>query len=299
MSKKISYDYVKTYIESFNYKLIENEYINNSTKMKMKCDKGHDVFMNWANFKTGKRCRECANEKMRSERKLDINIIREYVESFGYSLETDYYKNSRTPLDMRCDKGHNCSINWDNFKYGRRCKKCNNEKLNKRFKLSYDYVKNYIESFGFKLKSKEYINYEGYLKMECSNGHVFNKRFSVFRVSHKCPICGMSKGEEKIKDFLNKNNISFHYDKPYFKDLLSPLGNPLRPDFILPDLKIWIEYDGEFHFKKMYDDDNYDDMVVHDKIKNEYAQKHNWIMIRIPYWDFNKIETILNKELII
>lgn len=49
----------------------------------------------------------------------------------------------------------------------------------------------------------------------------------------------------------------------------------------------------------MYDDDNYVDMVVHDKIKNEYAQKHNWIMIRIPYWDFNKIETILNKELII
>ena len=29
MAKKMSYDYVKSYIESFNYKLIENEYINN------------------------------------------------------------------------------------------------------------------------------------------------------------------------------------------------------------------------------------------------------------------------------
>ena len=63
-----------------------------------------------------------------------------------------------------------------------------------------------------------------------------------------------------------------------------------------------IEYDGEQHFRpirfkgmKIEDSDvNFQIQKQRDLIKNKYCQDNNIILIRIPYWDFNNIETILN-----
>jgi hypothetical protein len=35
----------------------------------------------------------------------------------------------------------------------------------------------------------------------------------------------------------------------------------------------------------------------HDKIKYDYCQSHGIKLIYIPYWEFNNIANILNKEL--
>ena len=56
----------------------------------------------------------------------------------------------------------------------------------------------------------------------------------------------------------------------------------MRPDFILEDLKIWIEFDGEFHYDAIYDSDDHETLVIHDKIKDDYAKEHNWKLIRVP-----------------
>lgn len=122
---------------------------------------------------------------------------------------------------------------------------------------------------------------------------------AIYNVSNGCwcPMCSSSKGEKQIKQYLNINNINYIHDEPYFDDLLSDKGNPLRPDFILPEHKIWIEYDGEFHFKKMYDNDGHEIIKEHDKRKDEYAIENGWKLIRIPYTEFDNIENILEKEL--
>ena len=112
-----------------------------------------------------------------------------------------------------------------------------------------------------------------------------------------CPKCSKSKGEKRIYRYLKINNINFINDQEYFEDLKGIGGNPLRPDFILTNHKIWIEYDGEFHYKKMYDNDSYETLKIHDKRKDEYAKQHGWELIRIPYYDFDNIEEILKKEL--
>ena len=106
----------------------------------------------------------------------------------------------------------------------------------------------------------------------------------------------MSKGERKIEKFLKSNDIKFIFDQPYFDDLLSPYGNPLRPDFIIPNEKIWIEYDGEFHYKNCYEEDGHEKITINDKIKDKYAKDNNWKLIRIPYWEFENINKILEKE---
>lgn len=38
-------------------------------------------------------------------------------------------------------------------------------------------------------------------------------------------------------------------------------------------------------------------MIINDRIKNKYAKKYGWNLIRIPYWEFDNIETILNEKL--
>ena len=297
MPKKLTYEEVKNYIELQGYQLLSKEYINNHTKLKMICDKGHECEITFGNFKQGKRCRTCAFEKISQDRKLNYNYVKEYIELQGYALLENEYVKSDVPMKMKCNNGHICYISWDNFKYGRRCKECKYEGLSEKFRYSYDYVKNYIQSYGYKLLSKEYINNSTPLLIECTNGHKFHRTFGIFKLTQKCPIWSQTEGENKISEILTKLNKEFIYNKPYFNDLLSPKDNPLRPDFILPNEKIWIEYDGIFHYEKVYENDGHDDIVINDKIKNKYAKKHDWKLIRIPYWEFDNIETILNKEL--
>ena len=37
--------------------------------------------------------------------------------------------------------------------------------------------------------------------------------------------------------------------------------------------------------------------IVHDAIKNAYCEDHNIKLIRIPYWELNNVESILNNNL--
>ena len=142
-------------------------------------------------------------------------------------------------------------------------------------------------------------NKKVWIKCQNDDKHIsYNIYCSNFNKGRRCPECYISRGEHKIKTYLKNRKISHFNDLPYFNDLFGVNGGLLRPDFILPDYKIWIEYDGEFHYEKMYEGDYSDEIRIHDKRKDEYAKKHGWKLIRIPYWEFDNIENILEKELI-
>ncbi|MED3562272.1 zinc-ribbon domain-containing protein [Bacillus xiapuensis] len=134
----------------------------------------------------------------------------------------------------------------------------------------------------------------------CRFGHEFYSSI-VNRTTggNGCSICKESKGEKKIRLFLDKNNINF---KPQyeFNGLVGLGGKNLKFDFAIfkdSKLELVIEYDGEFHFNKYYDDDGYEKIVEHDKRKNQYCIENHIPLLRIPYWEFNNIEEILQKEL--
>lgn len=118
-----------------------------------------------------------------------------------------------------------------------------------------------------------------------------------------CPDCSKSKGEKLINEYLINN--CFYFDREYdkYKDLLSDSGNPLRFDFAIykdsTKLKVFklIEFDGQFHFKKQYDGDGHETIKYHDKLKNQYCKKNKISLLRIPYWDYDNIEQILQKKL--
>jgi len=116
-----------------------------------------------------------------------------------------------------------------------------------------------------------------------------------------CPKCKESKGEQKIRLYLEQNDIEYirenTFDDCKYKRLL-----PF--DFYLPKHNICIEFDGEQHFNPVrYSKDNtlmiskLHNIHIRDDIKTRYCIKNNIGLIRIPYWDINNINTILHDNI--
>lgn len=132
-------------------------------------------------------------------------------------------------------------------------------------------------------------------------GHIYEITPHNFLDSgNRCPKCGSSKGETETEGILKELNMN--YEPQYiFDDLLSDLGNPLRFDFAIFDkdnnLSFLYEYDGEFHYKKIYEDHDFEGQVYRDNLKNKYCKQNNIDLLRIPYWEFDSIEEILLDKL--
>ena len=76
-------------------------------------------------------------------------------------------------------------------------------------------------------------------------------------------------------------------------------------DFYFPDYNMCIEFDVIWHFEKVSwngcDDKQanivFQNTVKNDAIKTNYCKQNGIKLIRIPYWNLNNIESILDKEL--
>lgn len=134
----------------------------------------------------------------------------------------------------------------------------------------------------------------------CKKGHEWDAAIAN-RASLKrgCPYCNESKGEQRIREWLNENNIEYELQKEY-DSLLGTGGGNLSYDFYLPKQNILIEYQGEFHDGSSgdYSRINLKTQQEHDKRKRDYAKINNIELLEIWYWDFDNIENILKHKLI-
>jgi len=196
MSKKLMIEYVRSEIEKFGYKCLSEEYINNKTKLELECDKSHQYEVTWANFHTGWRCPYCVGLK-----KKTTEEIKKYVESFGYKCLSEEYINSKSKLDIQCDKGHQYRVTWDSIQQGKRCSICSGKK-----KKTIEEIIEYVESFGYKCLSNKYINANVKLELQCDTGHTYKGSWSILQRGKRCPYCaGLKKKTiEEIKGYIRK-----------------------------------------------------------------------------------------------
>ena len=119
-----------------------------------------------------------------------------------------------------------------------------------------------------------------------------------------CPYLTAYKGEEYIKQYLQKNNISFNIQQK-FSDLLGAGDGQLSYDFSIPDEKfgyILIEYNGIQHYEAndfFGGEEQFKKQKEHDKRKHDYAKKHGYKLITVKYtYDtYESVEEYLDKEL--
>ena len=119
-----------------------------------------------------------------------------------------------------------------------------------------------------------------------------------------CPFLITYRGENYIKQYLQKNNISFNTQKK-FSDLFGIGDGQLSYDFSISDEKhkyILIEYNGIQHYEAndyFGGEEQFKKQKEHDKRKRNYAKKHGYKLITIKYtYDtYESVEEYLDKEL--
>ena len=119
-----------------------------------------------------------------------------------------------------------------------------------------------------------------------------------------CPYLTTYKGEEYIKQYLQRNNVSFDVQQK-FSDLLGTSDGQLSYDFSILDEKhgyILIEYNGIQHYEAVDyfgGEEQFKKQKEHDKRKRDYAKKHGYKLITVKYtYDtYESIAEYLDKEL--
>ena len=113
--------------------------------------------------------------------------------------------------------------------------------------------------------------------------------------------CISSKGEAKISSVLEEMGIDYVKQKT-FDDCLSENGSLLRFDFFIPDRKILIEYDGEQHFNfrenGFFTEGNLIKIQERDRIKNEWTKNNSYVLKRISFLDYEKINVDYMEEIL-
>jgi len=279
----------------YDYSLVK--YIGSKTKVKIICKKCNNIFEQIASTHLdGRGCTKCANDKQSSNNEDFIskaNIV--HPGKYDYSLVE--YINAKTKVKIICKK---CNLVFLQLPHshlsGRGCRRC---KIRIEPYNSEDFIfkANIVHPGKYDYSLVEYINAKTKVKIICKK---CNSVFLQLPHSHLsgrgCPKCNESKGENRVAKYLSENNISFIPQKT-FKTLRDI--NPLFPDFYLDDLILLIEYDGHGHYIPCFGSTpeekqkNLEDTQRRDKVKNEWAKANNIPLLRIPYWDYDRIEELI------
>lgn len=257
------------------------------------CDKGHEFTKQAVKLETG--CPIC--------KKLQPDTEEDFLRKNPHNETLDVIfleGNNLSKIGIICEYcGNISSIAKHNFLSGEGCKFCSfkisalkkivpQEEILKRFRKVhgdyYDYSR---------------VNYLGKSKMIEIGCPKCGRWFWKFPMSHingyGCSFCNSSVGERRIVKWLDEHNIKFS-QQIKFEDLRDL--NPLSYDFLIGE-NILLEYNGEQHYKysKFFYKNLHDfhRQLHHDWMKRNYAKKHNYNLITIPYWKLNSVEEILEE----
>lgn len=154
---------------------------------------------------------------------------------------------------------------------------------------------NYCKEKGYKILSP-YVGNQEKILIDFNCGHKYHWiKPEHLKNNIGCPICSSSKGEKIIREYLEDNSINFKQEHK-FEDCKNKRSLPF--DFYIPKCNLCIEFDGEQHFKanNYFGEKEFELTQKRDNIKNKYCKNNNINLLRIPYWEIDSIEDILDKE---
>ena len=283
------------------------DYVNAHTKVKIKC-KIHGLFDQTAyDHLSGRGCKECGFKLSgETKRKTTQQFIKDARRVHGntYGYDKVDYKGNHTKVKIECKAHGIFDQTPSNHLNGYRCNKCGAESMSaRRKKTKQQFTKDAKRVHGnkFDYSHVDYISTGTKVKIKCKiKGHGFFDQTPNNHLSgqgcYKCADRYNSKGVKAIESFLKQNKIKYEREKR-FPNLRNK--QPLPLDFWLPKLKIAIEFDGAQHSTiGMFSatKDRLRSIQKRDRIKNKWAKKHGYIMIRISYLQLNNINEILFKE---
>ena len=266
------------------------EYINNHTKVIIRCIKHGEFKQTPGSHLSGHGCPTCSG-KIKLTTK---GFIEKAKEKHGnkYDYSNVEYINAHKKVIIRCVEHGEFKQQPGKHLSGRGCPTCANILTAKKLSLT---TEEFIEKAKKKHGNKydyskvEYINNHTKVIIRCIEHGEFKQRPSCHLSSSGCPIC-VNKTEAKVYDYLKKkyNNYNIiHQFKPnWCKNIDTERNLPF--DICIEELKLIIEIDGEQHFtcdsiyyKNDEDKKDFQQRRKIDLYKMEQAKKNGYHIIRL------------------
>ncbi|MBU8689510.1 hypothetical protein [Priestia megaterium] len=275
------------------------EYVNSNTHIEIKHNTcGHTWGVYPLSILKGSRCPNCYGNVKKTIEQFKQEVY-DLVGNEYEICENEGYKNANSTLMIRHNTcGHKYSIRRGDFLRGNRCPKCRGliKKTTEIFKEEVMKLTNkQYELVGEYKSAREHVEIKHNV---C--GHIWNIKPNNFLNGHRCPNCVTthnSKGIYSIKNYLSHRGISYTLEQK-FDDCFHKERLPF--DIFISKSNILIEFDGIQHFKPVGvfgGEETFEYRIKNDQIKNDYCIKHGIQLIRIPYWEQEKIDDILDSVL--
>ena len=269
------------------------EYKNNRTRVDVMCNVCGNTFSPKASsLYMGHGCPYCAGTVGKTTEQFvdEMSVKNPNVKILGK------YRNSKAKIETQCLR---CDYIWtptpNTLLRGSGCPKCSGLMR----KTQEEFVREMAEKHPTVTVVGEYINNRIKVKCFCNKckTYFFNTPHAMLSNGNGCSNCTISRGENRIKEWLNNNEIEYKVQH-IFKDCRDI--NVLPFDFYVPSCNTAIEYDGIQHFEPREffgGEESFNKLKEHDSIKNNYCIENNIRLLRIPYYRYDEIESILKNEL--
>lgn len=262
--------------------------------MHIKC--GREYYVTPADFLSGVRCPKCAYVDMgiRKRRSHEDFVKRsKRVHGDSYVVIGKYTKSSDKIKVRHADCGREYEVEANSFLMGSTCEVCSYKKRGTKTRIDpTEYVINTLlrtnnEFIPISLYKRSWEPVK-YRHRGC--GTEFERTPNDFLGRSTCPKCHSSKslGELRVSKTLKRLGVIFEEEKP--------IGRTLRSDFYLPEYQAYIEYDGHQHFYPIEfwgGRKAFEKQKRNDAIKNKYFEFLGFPYLRIPYWNYDRVEEIV------
>ena len=301
MGKKITNkDFIRKSIELHNHKYDYSkvDYVKMKEKVIITCKEHNLDFLQTPEKHLSSKSGGCPKCNTIGKGKLINELFIEKSNSL-HSNKYDYsmteYISSNTKVDIICRIHGIFNITPNSHLNGRGCSKCSGNykyKIDDLLNLYNNMYDDYIYDF------TNYKNIKSKIIVKCPKHSSFETSAELLLNGYGCSSCGKkSNGEECISRYLISNKIEYIKQKSFEGCVYK---NKMQFDFFLPDFNLCIEFDGIQHFRPIeyFGGINaLNEQINKDNIKNKFCYNNNIKLIRIPYYEYDNIEKILNLEL--
>ena len=213
MKKITNEDFIHKSNIKHNYKYsYPDEYIKSRIKINILCPK-HGLFPQRPNDHLGGQgCPICNN---RYKKQLNVLINRFNIihnNKYDYSL-FKAYKNQSDKIIIICPVHGEIKQQINNHLNGKGCKYCSkNVKKNNDILIK---ESNLVHNNFYDYSIIKYIDAKTPIEIICPKHGEFEQSPNSHLSGHGCPKCNESKGERKIRNILENNNIFFDIQKKF------------------------------------------------------------------------------------
>jgi thiol-disulfide isomerase/thioredoxin len=175
--------------------VLSGTYINNRSKLKIECKKGHVFISNSFNISRNEDlCPKCAGKA-----KYTLDEFKSIAKSKGGKCLSKKYVNTHSLLLWQCHKNHEWKNSASKILGGQWCPECRKIHLSEKFRQPISVLQELAKKRGGELISKRYINAHLPVKWKCGKGHTWMAKAGDVKHRTWCPKCAIIKRTEAIQ----------------------------------------------------------------------------------------------------